>query len=85
MIRKATREDAKTLAALAIQMWDSHELQELAEEFAEDLDSKTTASFIGYDGNDPIAFAQCSLRHDYVEGTDSSPVGYLEGMRLINC
>ena len=80
MIRKATREDAKTLAALAIQMWDSHELQELAEEFAEDLDSKTTASFIGYDGNDPIAFAQCSLRHDYVEGTDSSPVGYLEGI-----
>lgn len=80
MIRKATREDAKTLAALAIQMWDSHELQELAEEFAEDLDSKTTACFIGYDGNDPIAFAQCSLRHDYVEGTDSSPVGYLEGI-----
>ncbi len=28
----------------------------------------------------PIAFAQCSLRHDYVEGTDSSPVGYLEGI-----
>ena len=80
MIRKATREDAKTLAALAIQMWDSHELQELAEEFSEMLDGKTAACFIGYDGNDPIAFAQCSLRHDYVEGTDSSPVGYLEGI-----
>ena len=25
-------------------------------------------------------FAQCQLRHDYVEGTDSSPVGYLEGI-----
>ncbi len=25
-------------------------------------------------------FAQCSLRNDYVEGTDSSPVGYLEGV-----
>ena len=80
MIRKATREDAKTLAALAIQMWDSHELQELAEEFSEMLDGKIAACFIGYDGNDPIAFAQCSLRHDYVEGTDSSPVGYLEGI-----
>ena len=22
----------------------------------------------------------CGLRHDYVEGTDSSPVGYLEGI-----
>ena len=80
MIRKATGEDAKTLAALAIQMWDSHELQELAEEFSEMLDGKIAACFIGYDRNDPIAFAQCSLRHDYVEGTDSSPVGYLEGI-----
>lgn len=26
----------------------------------------------------PIGFAQCGLRHDYVEGTESSPVGYLE-------
>ena len=28
----------------------------------------------------PVAFAQCQLRHDYVEGTDGSPVGYLEGV-----
>ena len=25
-------------------------------------------------------FAQCQLRRDYVEGTESSPVGYLEGI-----
>ena len=25
-------------------------------------------------------FAQCQLRHDYVEGTETSPVGYLEGI-----
>ena len=25
-------------------------------------------------------FAQCQLRYDYVEGTESSPVGYLEGI-----
>ena len=29
---------------------------------------------------DTIAFAQCQLRYDYVEGTESSPVGYLEGI-----
>ena len=28
----------------------------------------------------PVGFAQCQLRHDYVEGTASSPVGYLEGI-----
>ncbi len=28
----------------------------------------------------PIGFAQCQLRYDYVEGAKSSPVGYLEGI-----
>ena len=28
----------------------------------------------------PIGFAQCTLRNDYVEGSSSSPVGYLEGI-----
>lgn len=27
-----------------------------------------------------IGFAQCQLRHDYVEGTKTTPVGYLEGI-----
>lgn len=30
--------------------------------------------------NIPVGFAQCQLRNDYVEGTDTSPVGYLEGI-----
>ena len=29
---------------------------------------------------EPAGFAQCQLRHDYVQGTRSSPVGYLEGI-----
>ena len=28
----------------------------------------------------PVGFAQCGLRADYVEGTETSPVGYLEGV-----
>ena len=31
-------------------------------------------------GGVAVAFMSLSLRHDYVEGTDSSPVGYLEGI-----
>ena len=27
-----------------------------------------------------VGFAQCQLRHDYVEGCETSPVGYLEGV-----
>ncbi len=33
--------------------------------------------------NYAVGFAQCRLRHDYVEGTDSSPVGYLEGIFVV--
>lgn len=29
---------------------------------------------------DLIGFAQCQLRCDYVEGTKTTPVGYLEGI-----
>ena len=39
-----------------------------------------TAFFIKYDNEIPVGFAQCGLRTDYVEGTESSPVGYLEGI-----
>jgi aminoglycoside 6'-N-acetyltransferase I len=30
-----------------------------------------------------VGFAQCGLRFDYVEGTDSSLVGYLEGIFVL--
>ena len=30
-----------------------------------------------------VGFAQCGLRHDYVEGTHGGPVGYLEGVFVL--
>ena len=75
MIKEAVIEDAEFLAALAIQMWDDHVLDELTEDFRDLIRNKDAACFIKYIDNIPIAFAQCQLRHDYVEGADSSPVG----------
>ncbi len=80
MIKKATKEDAITLAKLAIQMWEDNILEELAEEFAELVSSEEAACFLKYVEEEAAGFAQCQLRHDYVEGTDTSPVGYLEGI-----
>ncbi len=80
MIKQATGADALTLAKLAIQMWDSHTLSELETDFAEIISSQNAACFIKYVENQPIGFAQCQLRYDYVEGTETSPVGYLEGI-----
>ena len=36
--------------------------------------------FLAYKEDSAIGFAQCQLRNDYVEGTSTSPVGYLEGL-----
>ena len=80
MIRKAGIEDAEALADLAIQMWSDHALEDLEAEFRKLAINDEAACFIKYAEDKPIAFAQCQLRHDYVEGTESSPVGYLEGI-----
>ena len=80
MVKQAEQTDALTLAKLAIQMWDDTTLSELESGFVEMLSGENAACFIWYEEDEPIGFAQCQLRHDYVEGTETSPVGYLEGI-----
>ncbi len=80
MIKTATITDCKTLATLAVKMWNSHTIEELTQTFADIVNNTHAICFIKYFKDRPIGFAQCSLRHDYVEGTNSSPVGYLEGI-----
>lgn len=82
MIFKAKKEDAQTVAALAIKMWTEHTIEELTADLEEIIEKKDAAILLMTAGKTPIGFAQCQLRHDYVEGTDSSPVGYLEGIYI---
>ncbi len=84
MIRKATETDARCVAEMAVMMWDCHSLEELVEEFEIVLGNEECAVYLYCIGNMPIGFAQCGLRYDYVEGTESSPVGYLEGIIKLN-
>lgn len=80
MIYKANIEDAVALAELALLLWEGHTAEELTEEFSQLLNNDECAIFLLADDNKKVGFAQVQLRHDYVEGTDSSPVGYLEGI-----
>ena len=80
MIRKATQADAFTLAELAIKLWPNNTISELQSEFLGLICSDNAVCFIKYIGNKAVGFAQCQLRNDYVEGTETSPVGYLEGV-----
>ena len=80
MIKKAEIKDSEAVAGLAIQMWKTHQMEELKREFEELISKNDSVVFLKFDNNVAIGFAQCGLRHDYVEGTGSSPVGYLEGI-----
>ena len=80
MVKKATKQDCGILAQLAVQMWDSHGAEELEAEFAGMLENEQAVFFLQYVDGLPVGFVQCGLRRDYVEGTESSPVGYLEGI-----
>lgn len=80
MIIRATEINAQALAELAIHMWNNNTLSELEKDFAEIIGSRNAVCFIKYVDGKPIGFAQCQIRYDYVEGTNTSPVGYLEGI-----
>lgn len=79
MIKKATIEDTLDVAKLAACMWDSS-VEELKQELDDLLLNKKAVVFLKYCSDEPVGFAQCQLRYDYVEGTETSPVGYLEGI-----
>ncbi|HIZ55542.1 MAG TPA: GNAT family N-acetyltransferase [Firmicutes bacterium] len=68
------------IAGLAVLLWKEHTIQELKDEFLEIILQEKAQFFLKYDQNVPVGFAQCQLRYDYVEGTETSPVGYLEGI-----
>ena len=79
-IKKASAENAEAIAVIAVKMWTSHTVNELAHGFVDSIRDPDCAVFILSDDDKAVGFAQCGLRHDYVEGTESSPVGYLEGI-----
>lgn len=80
MVKKAGKGDAQALAALAAQMWKAYSVEELAAEFTETMTNPQAQFFLKYQENTPVGFAQGQLRSDYVEGTRTTPVGYLEGI-----
>ena len=77
MIRKAEFSDLPVLTGLALKLWPDHDREEMYEELSSIVAKPDAAFFLAENAS---GFAQCQLRYDYVEGTESSPVGYLEGI-----
>ncbi|MBE5779870.1 MAG: GNAT family N-acetyltransferase [Clostridiales bacterium] len=79
-IRKAEMNELNAAVELAMHLWPDGERQERLDELKVLVTGPESVIFLAWDGEIPAAYAQCQLRHDYVEGCDSSPVGYLEGV-----
>ena len=80
---KAGTGDLHILANLGVLLWPGHREDELTQEFALLMEENKAAFFLAWECELPIGFAHCALRHDYVEGTNSCPVGYLEGIYVL--
>lgn len=80
MIRVATKEDLPAIAQLAAMLWPSENEGILLSEFEAGHGSPDRALYISEEENEVIGFVELSLRNDYVEGTSSSPVAYIEAI-----
>lgn len=81
-IRAAAAADLRAWAALRMALWpDEHDA---FGGVAEALQREDAANFLAFAGDgQAIGFADVTLRQDYVNGTDSSPVGFLEGWYVV--
>lgn len=80
MLKVATLEDITKVAELAVALWPDNDIVALADEMKEIIAQKDSIIVLAFNEQEAIGFAQCQIRNDYVEGTSTSPVGYLEGV-----
>lgn len=83
-IREATVGEVMEVARLALMLWPEHSMHAIALEIYETINTNKGAYFLAFENSEIIGFSQTSLRSDYVEGTSSSPVGYLEGVFVLD-
>jgi aminoglycoside 6'-N-acetyltransferase I len=77
---RAESSHAETISVLASLLYGNDSYSELLEEFKKAVRNDNQAIFICINGQLDIGFAEFSLRHDYVEGTQFHPVGYVEAI-----
>ncbi len=83
MIEGLNADNIGECAKLAYRLWPDANFEKLMNGFIDIMDSDKGDCFLYYEdetAKEYLGFAQVSMRFDYVEGSDSSPVAYLEGI-----
>jgi len=79
-IVRANSSNIGEAARLALKLWPENSLDHLRVEFEELLASEKDAVFLAAIEGTYAGFIHMSLRSDFVEGSRSRPVGYIEGI-----
>ena len=77
MIVSVTNSNENEWAKLCNALWPHHTIEHFLNERA---NSSYRNEYLYIINDEAAAFMSLSVRNDYVEGTKSSPVGYLEGI-----
>ena len=80
MIRKANLNDLPMLAQLVLERYPHYAADKTYYDLGKTMTADQSMFFLAFNEDIPVGYAQCQLRHDIVEGTETSPVGYLEGI-----
>ena len=81
MIIEADMRNIDTLTVLAGCLWPHASKEDLVKDLTIAIEKKDQDIYLyNVDGVGSIAFIQVSLRYDYVEGCNNSPVAYIEGI-----
>ena len=79
LVRIARHTDRVLVSEMMHSLWPDCPLEEAGELFDRTLGSSAEEIMVSEEET-LIGFAMLSIRHEYVEGAISSPVGYLEGI-----
>lgn len=76
----AEKEQLQDAVQLVMKLWPGHEEAEMLECVQEYMEHEEKTVLLAREEGLYWGICLVSLRHDYVEGTEGSPVGYLEGI-----
>lgn len=85
-IETASADHLEEWAVLRAQLWGSESIEEHRAEVEGLLAApyRDRAAFVAIgDGGEVVGFAEAAIRRDYVNGCDTSPVAFLEGIYVL--
>ena len=82
MIRLAQDRDIDALVGLRLALWPGEALEVRRAEVTANLAraGRDIATFVAEEAGEVIAFAEVTLRRDHVNGCETTPVAFLEGI-----